>query len=80
METDALADDLAVEFAIRNYTWNIDGEAVVPTSEDIKETLDSMKQKLYTEPVPSQMHLGRLIVHHRKQDHFDVYLQMGSIQ
>lgn len=80
METAALADDLAVEFAIRELTWKIDGEQVIPTAEDIRQTLDKMIEKLYTEPVPSQMHLGRLIVHHWKQDHFDVYLQMGQIK
>jgi hypothetical protein len=74
-----IADDLAAEFLRLDYRWKIGGTLVTPTAEDIRQTLDRAKQALYTEPVPSQMEVGRLIVRHWKQNNFDVYLQIGSL-
>jgi len=74
-----LAKDLAEIFKGRELHWSIDGKMVIPTAKDIQETLDKAKEALYTEPVPSQMEVGRLIVRHWKQNQFDVYLQIGNL-
>jgi len=77
---DDLVKYLEGEFLRLGYRWKIGGTLVTPTQDDLRKTLDTAKQKLYTEPVPSQLEIGHLIVRHWKQNHFDVYLQIGSLK
>lgn len=72
-------DDLATEFMLRGYLWKINGQPKAPDREDVKETLDKMREKLYHEPVPSQMTVGRLLMLKLGDDNYEVYLQIGKL-
>lgn len=74
-----VAEKLHALFVQLGYTWTIGGKPQVPTADDFDTAIDSGKEELYTEPVPSQMEVGRLIIRHRRQGKFDIYLYLGDI-
>lgn len=74
-----LAAKLHQMFVLFGYKWKIDGELATPSVEDLEQTLDRVKQVLYTEQVPSQMEVGRLVVQQHEQGKFSVYLHIGDI-
>jgi hypothetical protein len=74
-----IAAKLHQMFVLFGYKWRISGELVTPTVEDISQTLDRAKEVLYTEAVPSQLEVGRIIVQHYEQGKFNIYLHFGAI-
>jgi hypothetical protein len=50
----------------------------VPSEKDLETTLDKMRERLYAEPIPSQMELGQMIMIHYASGKFDVYLRIGE--
>jgi hypothetical protein len=66
-------------FKSLNYRWKIGGELRTPTEDDLEKTLDIAKQKLYDQPIDSQLQVGQLLVKRYAKDKFDVYLRMGEI-
>lgn len=66
-------------FSDLGYTWKIDGKDQNPTEKDLEQTLDRAKAALYSEPIPSQLEVGNLLIKHTDQDTFDIYLRIGEI-
>lgn len=79
MASSELAKRLHGLFVQLGYTWTIGGGPQTPTAEDFDLAIDKGREVLYTEPVPSQIEVGRLIIRHYRHGKFDVYLQIGEI-
>ena len=72
--------DLAILFMLKNYTWNVDGEKVVPTAEDIETAVERAKVML-DEIGGGTLMVGHLIVAKMDDDKdvYDVYVHQGTL-
>jgi hypothetical protein len=77
--TAPVVNRLAGFFRTLNYRWKIGGELQTPTEDDLEKTLDRIKEKLYAQPIDSQLQLGQLLVKRYAKDKFDIYLRIGEI-
>lgn len=74
----SVEEEISRVFRREGWTWNLkDKSSVVPDEDDIAAALDEAARLLYTEPVGSQLEVGRLIVKKKHHGH-DVYLFMGE--
>jgi hypothetical protein len=67
-------------FVEHNLTWNIDGEQVVPSTEQIQDVLASMRKELSSvlyDGTP-QIELGHLILQ-KNASHYDLYVHIGEL-
>lgn len=69
---------LSTWFAEHGWTWKVGGKDIAPSSSDMSKTIDTAIKLLYTEPVGTQLSVGRLIVRKETSTH-DIYVLVGSI-
>lgn len=75
----SLADQLALLFEARGYTWKIGGESTVPSSDDIQKVIEKAVETLdKTGSDDIELETGRLIFR-RYAGHTDLYVYFGSI-
>ena len=76
----SIEDDLAEVFKKNVWTWTLKGgRVVIPTADDIEHALDEAARMLYTEPVGTQLEVGRLIIKKQTRGH-DVYIYAGPYE
>lgn len=64
-------------FEENDYRWSINGELIVPSADDLTETLDQLVNRIKDEPDFTQIELGRLIVK-KAGDKYGVYVHIGD--
>lgn len=75
-----VTDELARVFRREGWTWNLkDKSSVVPDEDDIDAALDAAARMLYTEPVGTQLEVGRLIIVKKHHGH-DVFVFVGEYE
>jgi hypothetical protein len=75
----SLSNQLELVFKARGYKWQVSGELISPTVEDIDRVLDHIKETLVEqEGKDVQLETGRLLV--KKNDgHLDLYVYWGEL-
>lgn len=75
-----LEDYLAKIFKDKGWHWKVKNKgSKVPSSEEIEDALDEAARLLYTEPVGTQLEVGRLIIKKLHHGH-DVYIYAGAYE
>jgi hypothetical protein len=70
-----MAENLAGEFLLNNFTWNFPDGTRVPTEEEIAQALVRLKNET---PPDSVQIIGRLVAVN-SDGHLDIYLHQGDI-
>ncbi len=79
MEFEGLAKDIHDIFQLKQYRWKIDGELVVPTFEDIFDTIEEVLKVMQFNSDGTRFEVGRLIFQ-KTGDMVDIYVLQGTIQ
>lgn len=79
MEYKSLARELETIFRRRQWKWKVDGELIVPTRDDILETLELMHARLADEPSGTWLELGHMILI-KTNGLMDVYMHHGTVE
>ena len=79
-----MADKLDISVLLELYrklkvTWKIGGIRRPPSQDDLEKTLDSAKNLLYDEPVPSELGVGRLLIRHVRPGIYETYVYLGDL-
>lgn len=72
-----LSESVANLMLLYGHTWTIDGEQLVPNSEDVEEALDTLVETLYSSDEYTQIETGNLVLK-RDGDSVDVYIRVGD--
>jgi hypothetical protein len=71
---------IAEWFEKNQWTWNLaDGGHLIPDAADVEAALDEAARLLYTEPVDTQLSVGRLHIVRTESGH-DVFMYVGSYE
>lgn len=79
MELEGLAKNIHDIFLLKQYKWKIDGELVVPTYEDVFDTIEEVLKAMRFNPDGARFEVGRLIFQ-KTSDMVDIYVLQGTIQ
>lgn len=76
----SLESEIAQVFQEKDWKWKMKGGRYeTPSEDDVLAALDEAARMLYTEPVGTQLSVGRLIIVKKEIGH-DVYLFAGPYQ
>lgn len=76
----SLESDIVETFVKNDWKWKMKGgRHETPSEDDVLAALDEAARLLYSEPVDTQIVMGRLIIRKKEIGH-DVYLFAGPYQ
>jgi len=79
----SLPQEIQQSMATNGKTWNFSTGPKLPNVEDVKMTLDKMRQQLYDDEEATLIEVGGVIMIKRpteKTTHYDTYLHLGDYQ
>lgn len=75
--TQALVDEILVNFYAHNVKWRVDGRLQEPSEDDVRRVLDNLYQIVYDGDNGMQASTGGILVQ-KNEGHLDLFIHIGE--